>query len=97
MKTTNEYLRLLDQYNRQHAVEYGIERMGIFGSVARGEQTENSDIDIYIEAPRMGLFTLAGLHIALEKHLKSPVDVVCRHDNMNPRFKQYIERDLIYV
>ena len=49
MKTTVDYLRDLQQFKQQYAAEYGIERIGIFGSVARGEQTENSDIDIYYE------------------------------------------------
>ena len=40
MKTTNECLRLLRNYKRAHAAEYGIERMGIFGSVARGANRE---------------------------------------------------------
>ncbi|MDR0691413.1 MAG: nucleotidyltransferase family protein [Prevotellaceae bacterium] len=97
MQTTNDYLRLLRDYKSQHAAEYGIERMGIFGSVARGDQTEDSDVDIYIEASRMSLFGLAGLHIALEKYLKAPVDIICKHDNMNPYFKQRIEKELIYV
>jgi predicted nucleotidyltransferase len=97
MKTTNEYIRLLRDYKRQHAAEYGIERMGVFGSVARGEQTDDSDVDVYVEAPQMSLFGLAGLYIALEEYLKSPVDITCKHDNMNPYFKQRIEKELIYV
>jgi predicted nucleotidyltransferase len=48
MKTTNDYIQLLRDYKREHAAEYGIERLGIFGSVARGEQTDDSDVDIYI-------------------------------------------------
>lgn len=42
MKSTNEYLQLLRQYMDSHGGKYGIVRMGIFGSVARGEQTEKS-------------------------------------------------------
>jgi predicted nucleotidyltransferase len=97
MKTTSEYVRLLRDYKCKHAAEYGIERIGIFGSVARGEQTEDSDVDIYIEAPQMGMFSLAGLYIALEQYLKAPVDITCKHDNMNPYFKQRLEKELIYV
>jgi predicted nucleotidyltransferase len=97
MYTTNEYFHLLRDYKRKHAAEYGIERMGIFGSVARGDQTEGSDVDIYIEAPQMSLLGLAGLHIALEQYLKAPVDITCKHDNMNAYFKQRIEKELIYV
>jgi predicted nucleotidyltransferase len=97
MKTASEYCFLLRNYKRKHAADYGIERMGIFGSVARGNQTEDSDVDIYIEAPKMSLLGLTRLHIALEKHLKTPVDITCKHDNMNSCFKQRIEEELIYV
>ena len=38
MKTTSEYITLLRKYMAENASKYGIMRMGIFGSVARGEQ-----------------------------------------------------------
>ena len=46
MKTKTEYIRLLRQYMTENASNTGISRMGIFGSVARGENTEQSDIDV---------------------------------------------------
>ena len=46
MKTTSEYMALLRKYMVENAHKYGIMRMGIFGSVARGEQTEDSDVDV---------------------------------------------------
>ena len=49
MLTTVEYLSLLREYMRKNAAKYGISRMGIFGSVARGEQHEGSDVDICVE------------------------------------------------
>ena len=97
MLQKNEYLRKLQQFKQLHSSEYGIERIGIFGSVARGEQTENSDVDICIEAPPMGLFAFSGLSLALEELLNVPVDVVRMHKNMNPRFRKRIEKDVIYV
>jgi predicted nucleotidyltransferase len=97
MKTTPEYILLLREFKRDHAVEYGIERMGIFGSVARGEQTENSDVDVYYEGQAMGLKSFVGLPMALTAFLGVPVDVVHNHENLNPRFKQRIEKELIYV
>ena len=45
MKTTSEYLSILKNYKASQAGKYGITRMGIFGSVARGEQKEDSDIE----------------------------------------------------
>ena len=50
MKTTSEYIALLRKYMAENAHKYGIVRMGIFGSVARGEQTENSDVDVCVES-----------------------------------------------
>jgi len=91
------YLNLLRKYKQEYTDKYGVTRMGIFGSVARGEQTENSDVDICIEAPPMGLFTLSGLCLALEERLGVPVDIVRMHRNMNPKFRERIEKDIIYV
>ena len=91
------YLNLLRNCKQEYTDKYGIKRIGIFGSVARGEQTENSDVDICIEAPPMGLFSFSGLWLALEKLLGVPVDIVRIHKNMNPKFKKRIEKDVVYV
>ena len=91
------YLYLLRKSKKEYANKYGITRMGIFGSIARGEQTEKSDIDICIEAPPMGLFMFSGICLSLEELLGVPVDLIRMHENMNPRFKKRIEKDIIYV
>ena len=93
----DEYLHLLRNSQKEYSNKYGIIRMGIFGSIARGEQTEKSDIDICIEAPPMGLFMFSGLCLSLEELLGVPVDLIRIHKNMNPRFKKRIEKDVIYV
>jgi predicted nucleotidyltransferase len=97
MKTTNEYILLLRDYKRKHAAEYGIERIGIFGSVARNEQKEDSDIDIYYEGPSMGLKSLVRLPRELEDVLGVPVDIIRRHNNLQPHFVERIMKDIIYV
>ena len=97
MHTKDEYLRQLRRFKQQYSSVYGIERIGIFGSVARGEQTESSDIDICIEAPPMGLFTFSGICLTLEKLLGTPVDLVRMCNSMNPRFRERIEKEMIYV
>jgi len=94
---TSEYLNKLRQFKHQYSAEYGIERIGIFGSMARGEQTEESDIDIYYEGKSMGLKSMVELPMQLEEFLGLPVDVVRKHDNLQPAFVKRIMRDLIYV
>ena len=90
-------LNLLRKSKQEYTNKYGITRIGIFGSVARGEQTEKSDVDICIEAPPMGLFAISGLCLTLEELLGVPVDIVRMHKNMNPQFRKRIEKDVIYV
>lgn len=46
MKTTQEYIQLLKEHKQARGMLYGISSIGIFGSVARGEQTEDSDVDV---------------------------------------------------
>ncbi len=64
MLTTVEYLSLLREYMRRMLLNMVISRMGIFGSVARGEQHEGSDVDICVEIDRPSIFTL--VHIKEE-------------------------------
>ncbi len=97
MKTTSEYLETLAQFKLEYADKYGIERIGIFGSVARGEQTENSDIDIFYEGKSLGIISLIELPTELEKFLGKPVDVVRKHNNLSPSFLNRIENEIIYV
>ena len=97
MLTTNECLNKLKQFKSLHSSEYGIERIGIFGSVARGEQTENSDLDIYYEGKAMGLKSLVGLPQELESFLGVPVDVIRKHNNLRPSFLKRIMQDIIYA
>lgn len=48
MKMKQEYLKLLSEYKQERGLFYGISRICIFGSVARGEQTEDSDVDVCV-------------------------------------------------
>ncbi|MDR0799579.1 MAG: nucleotidyltransferase family protein [Dysgonamonadaceae bacterium] len=97
MTTTSEYLQKLRQFKKQYASEYSIERIGIFGSVARGEQTESSDLDIFYEGKPLGLKSLVDFPAELEKFFGMPVDVVRKHNNLRPSFVNRIQKDLIYV
>jgi predicted nucleotidyltransferase len=97
MQEKDEYLHKLRQFKQQYSLEYGIECIGIFGSVARGEQTKNSDIDIYYEGKSLGLKSLVELPMQLEKFLGEPVDVVRKHNNLHPSFFKRIMRDIIYA
>ncbi len=97
MKTTKEYLQLLQAYKLQSAIRYGISRIGIFGSVARGEQQEGSDVDVYVELSSPDLFSLVHIKDELQQLFGCPVDVVRLRDNMNELLKRSIIEEGIYA
>ncbi len=97
MKSQAEILSLMRRYKSTALKKYGLTKLGIFGSVARGEQTENSDVDICYEGKAPSLLTLDMIQMELEQLLDCKVDLVRVHDNMNSVLRQRIIRDGIYV
>lgn len=84
-------------FKRAFAQKFGITKLGIFGSVARNENTENSDIDIVVEVKKPSLQLMYELKEALKQLFNCDVDLVRFRDSLRPLFKSNIERDVIYV
>lgn len=78
------------------SARYGLVRLGIFGSAARDQMTDTSDIDVIVEMPP-DLFQLIGLKQELEELLDRPVDIVRYREQMNRFLKERIDREAIYV
>ena len=77
--------------------EFGIVRIGIFGSTARDSATDRSDVDVVVELLRPDLFSLIGIKQELEELLNRPVDIVRYRPRMNSFLKQRIEEEAVYV
>lgn len=76
---------------------YGIKRAAVFGSVARGEASPDSDVDILVELHEpLGLFKFAQLNYILEDALNKKVDLV-KNTSIKPSFKTNILREAIYI
>lgn len=76
-----------------------IKYLGLFGSYARGDYNENSDVDLLYEFEKgkvKGLFELADMHIILEKKLGRKVDLVGRK-YIKEKLKPYVYQDLITI
>ena len=59
------------------ARKYGVERVYLFGSYARGDVTENSDVDLRVDKGSLkGMFALCGLYTEIEEALQIKVDVL---------------------
>ena len=96
METKEQYILFLRKFVADHGAKFGISRIGIFGSVARGEQTAESDVDILVEFGRPVGIEFIDLSHLLEKELNGKVDVVSRKGVKERYFKE-IERDIVYV
>lgn len=76
--------------------EYGVTGLSLFGSVARGDNRPDSDIDIIVDMPPK-IFALTALHRYLENLLKTSVDLVRRHSHLSANFLNQISRDGISI
>jgi len=97
MKSKTEIIHLLSLYKPTAQKKYGMTKIGIFGSVARGEQNEDSDVDVCYEGEAPSFITLDIIQTELEQLLGSKVDLVRIRKNMNSLLRQRILRDGIYV
>ena len=93
----SEILKILAQHQDGLAKRYGVTKLGIFGSVARGEATENSDVDIIIEMEKPDLFFMVHVKQELEDALQCPVDIIHYRPHMNSYLKKQINKDGVYV
>jgi len=93
----NEILATLRAYKNKYAEKYGIISLGIFGSVARDQTRDDSDLDICVTTKTPNPFVLAHIQDDLEKIVHRRVDIVRIRERMNPLHKQRIEQDGIYV
>lgn len=97
MLTLDECILKLAQFKAMSADKYGVEQIGVFGSVARGEQTEESDIDVAYVG-RADILARVSITRDLESLLGRRVDVIrlCRQLE-GTEFGQNIMNELIYV
>jgi uncharacterized protein len=93
--TRDEILRKLEE-NREAIRGFGVRRLGIFGSYARGEQKEASDIDFLVEFVDATLQNYLKLKDFLEELFQCPVDLVFS-DTVKPRLRPIIFNEVIYA
>ncbi|WP_456432587.1 nucleotidyltransferase family protein [Nitratifractor sp.] len=74
---------------------FGVRTIALFGSVARGEATSQSDIDLFVELEKRNFRTIAGLWDFLEKSLGEKVDLVYDHPGLRASLRRSIEAEMI--
>ena len=97
MLKQEDILNYLTQHKKEFQEKYNIEKIGLFGSYARGEAHEDSDIDIVVNLKKTTLSALVGVKEDIESYFQTNVDIISYRDRMNSFLKKRIERDAIYV
>ena len=94
--TKSDVLNYLSKHFQEFHNKYNVEKIGLFGSYARDEATQDSDIDIFVQMhPK--LLDMIAIKQLIEEDLHQKVDIVRLRDKMNPYLKKRILRDGIYA
>lgn len=93
----DQIIETLRTFKTENAEKYGIETMALFGSVARNEHNENSDVDLLIKFKSPSLYLYAELSDALESILGMKVDIVSESARKRPGFIEEISKDMVSI
>lgn len=93
----DQAISLLKQFKNDFAEQFGIIRIGLFGSTARDDASHDSDIDIVVETKTPDMFAIVHAKDRLEELFHTHVDVVRYRKSMNPYLKRNIEQEAIFV
>ena len=94
--TKDEILNELSKNKSYIEQNFEVDKIGLFGSYAKGKQTEESDIDIYVEFKHKTFDNLAGLWNYLEELYHKKIDLYHKHKNNNQVIISNIQKDVIY-
>ena len=93
----DDIIKALRRFKENNQQRYHIEKIGIFGSSARGEMNTESDIDVVVVLEKQDLFNLIGIKQDLEEQFGVSVDIVSYREKMNNYLKRRIENEVLYA
>lgn len=97
MYNTHQILKILESQKKELEKKYPISEMGLFGSYARGDYNEQSDIDILVDFnDRIDGFDYIKIAHHLEDAFKQKIDLVSRK-GIKAKYISFVENNLIYV
>lgn len=91
MKTRQEYIDILKKHSDELNERFGISYMRIFGSVAKEQHHEGSDVDVFVVMPA-NAYNLVAAADYMEQLLDCEVDLIRKHNNMRPFFINQIQK-----
>lgn len=96
MSTKEEILKILSNHKSSLYKKYPIRTLAIFGSIARNQSNDKSDVDLLVEFDGNIGIRFIDLADELESLLDRHVDIVSKNA-IQPKYFQHIKNDLVYV
>ena len=99
MQKKEQIIKKLKELKPYLEKEYSVEEIGVFGSYARNEQTEESDIDILValkQGHSVGLIEFCGMQIFLSEIFNKKIDLVSKR-GIHPALEKYILNEVVYI
>lgn len=93
----DQALDILKQFKNDFADQFGILRIGLFGSTVRNEATVSSDVDVVVETKTPDMFAIVHAKNTLEELFHANVDLIRYRERMNPYLKHNIENEAVFV
>jgi len=97
MLTREDVLQFLRENKERFAEQYGVTKIGLFGSFARDEATEESDVDVCVEMPEPTYEGICRLREEIMEKSMRKVDIVQVRRGMDSLLRRCIKKDAIYV
>jgi hypothetical protein len=72
----DEIVSVLQDFKKQKSAQFGIQSLGIIGSMARGEEREDSDVDIVVKIDPPNLISLSRIRLEIEEIIHKHVHIV---------------------
>ena len=93
--TKNDILEKLTQEKSYIQNTFEVDKIGLFGSYAKDKQTENSDIDIYVEFKNKTFKNISGLWVFLEELYNKKIDLMHKHKGSKGAIFNEIQKKVI--
>ena len=95
--TREEIIAVLENEKQFLSEKFGVEEIALFGSYARNEQKDDSDIDVLVQLREPKLKTLIGVLEFFENKFHKKIDLTTKHKYLSQRFWNVVNDDIIYV
>jgi len=95
--TKRNILTFLKENRLSLESKFDVEKIGLFGSYAKGTATNESDIDFYVVLKKKTLDNMTGLWLYLEEAFEKKVDLFYYHPKLREGLKKQIEEEVMYA